>query len=41
MVPGRVRYNRREATAGYLFIAPWIVGFVVFTLGAMIYSLVI
>ena len=34
-------YNRREAIAGYLFIAPWIVGFLVFTLGAMIYSLVI
>jgi len=27
--------------AAYLFIAPWIVGFLVFTLGAMIYSLVI
>ena len=33
--------NRREALAGYLFISPWIVGFLVFTLGAMIYSLVI
>jgi len=47
--PGKVRkpkkpresYNRREAIAGYLFISPWIVGFLVFTLGAMIYSLVI
>lgn len=41
--PGRpVRrrtYNRREAVAGYLFISPWLVGFAVFTLGAMIYSL--
>jgi multiple sugar transport system permease protein len=35
------KYNRREAIAGYLFISPWIVGFLVFTLGAMIYSLVI
>ena len=35
------RYNRREAVAGYLFISPWIVGFLVFTAGAMIYSLVI
>jgi multiple sugar transport system permease protein len=35
------KFNRREAVAGYLFIAPWIVGFLVFTLGAMIYSLVI
>jgi multiple sugar transport system permease protein len=33
--------NRREALAGYLFISPWILGFLIFTLGAMIYSLVI
>jgi multiple sugar transport system permease protein len=32
---------RREAIAGYLFISPWIVGFLLFTLGAMVYSLVI
>lgn len=37
----RVKYNRREAIAGYLFISPWILGFLVFTAGAMIYSLVI
>ncbi|MFI5908384.1 carbohydrate ABC transporter permease [Dactylosporangium sp. NPDC051541] len=36
-----MKYQRREALAGYLFIAPWIAGFLVFTLGAMIYSLVI
>jgi len=35
------KYNRREAIAGYMFIAPWVIGFLVFTLGAMIYSLVI
>lgn len=35
------RFNRREALAGYLFISPWIVGFCVFTAGAMTYSLVI
>ncbi|XTZ15337.1 carbohydrate ABC transporter permease [Micromonospora echinospora] len=35
------RFNRREAVAGYLFISPWIVGFLVFTAGPMIYSLVI
>jgi multiple sugar transport system permease protein len=35
------RFNRREAMAGYLFISPWIIGFCVFTLGAMGYSLVI
>lgn len=40
--PVKVRkYNRREAIAGYLFISPWIIGFLVFTLGAMVYSLVI
>ncbi|SNY55310.1 carbohydrate ABC transporter permease [Paractinoplanes atraurantiacus] len=35
------KYNRREAIAGYLFISPWIAGFLIFTLGAMIYSLAI
>ncbi len=41
--PTRVHetYNRREALAGYLFISPWILGFLIFTAGAMIYSLVI
>lgn len=38
---GKVAYNRREAIAGFLFISPWIVGFLIFTAGAMIYSLVI
>lgn len=33
--------RRREALAGYLFISPWIIGFLVFTAGSMIYSLVI
>ncbi len=37
----KVKYNRREAIAGFLFIGPWVIGFLVFTLGAMIYSLVI
>ncbi|MCA0294472.1 MAG: sugar ABC transporter permease [Actinobacteria bacterium] len=37
----RVRYNRREALVGLAFISPWIVGFLVFTAGAMIYSLVL
>ncbi len=35
------RYNKREVIAGYLFISPWIFGFLVFTFGAMIYSLII
>ncbi|MBW9095673.1 sugar ABC transporter permease [Microbacterium jejuense] len=41
--PRRVKqhYNKREALAGYLFISPWIIGFLVFTAGAMVYSLYI
>lgn len=39
--PRRSRMARREAVAGYLFISPWIIGFLVFTLGAMVYSLVV
>lgn len=39
--PARDHYNKREAIAGYLFITPWIIGFLVFTAGAMIYSLYI
>jgi multiple sugar transport system permease protein len=35
------QYNKREAIAGYLFIAPWIFGFLIFTAGAMVYSLYI
>jgi multiple sugar transport system permease protein len=38
---GKNQYNKREAVAGYLFVSPWILGFLVFTAGAMIYSLVI
>lgn len=34
-------YNKREAIAGYLFISPWIIGFLIFTAGAMVYSLYI
>jgi multiple sugar transport system permease protein len=35
------KFNKREALAGYLFISPWIVGFLIFTLGAMAFSLYI
>ncbi|MHB9037132.1 MAG: extracellular solute-binding protein [Armatimonadota bacterium] len=35
------RSERREAATFYLFAAPWIVGFLVLTLGAMLASLVI
>jgi multiple sugar transport system permease protein len=31
----------REELAAYLFILPWIIGFLVFTLGALIFSLII
>lgn len=31
--------SKREAIAGYLLIAPWIVGFIIFTLGPMLASL--
>ncbi len=37
----RDRYNRREALAGYLFISPWLLGFLILTAGAMVYSLYI
>lgn len=37
---GRRRLNR-EALSGYAFISPWIIGFLIFTVGTMIYSLVI
>ena len=33
--------RRREALWGYLFISPWLIGFVIFTLGPMIASLVL
>jgi multiple sugar transport system permease protein len=35
------KFNKREALAGYLFISPWIVGFLIFTVGAMGFSLYI
>jgi len=37
----RETYNKKEAIAGFLFVSPWLLGFLIFTLGAMIYSLVI
>jgi multiple sugar transport system permease protein len=33
--------SRREALWGYVFVSPWIIGFLVFTLGPLIASLVI
>ena len=37
----RLSNRTREAIAGYLFILPWIIGFLIFQLGAMAASLVI
>jgi len=37
----RLTPRAREEIAGYLFISPWIVGFLVFTAGAMVASLVL
>ncbi len=39
MRPRRFSLRRREALTGYLFISPWIIGFIIFTLGPMIASL--
>lgn len=33
------RRRRRENLLGYLFISPWILGFLIFTLGPMLYSI--
>lgn len=35
---GMSRLQRREALQGYLFISPWVIGFLVFTLGPMLAS---
>jgi multiple sugar transport system permease protein len=34
----RARWRRWEAVEGYLFMAPWLIGFVVWTLGPMLFS---
>lgn len=39
--PRRSRLSRREALAGWLFASPWIIGFVAFTLGPMLYSILL
>lgn len=33
--------ERKEARAGYLFISPWLIGFLIFVVGPMLYSLYI
>jgi multiple sugar transport system permease protein len=35
----KMNFSRREALWAYLFISPWIIGFLIFTLGPMIASL--
>ena len=35
----KISLARREALAGYAFIIPWIIGFLVFTIGPMLASL--
>ena len=35
----KTKMARREAIEGYLFILPWILGFLVFRFGPMLYSL--
>jgi multiple sugar transport system permease protein len=37
--PLRRRKKRLEALTGYLFISPWLIGFLVFTAGPMLFSL--
>jgi multiple sugar transport system permease protein len=37
----RSRHRRKDAAAGYTFIAPWIFGFLVFTLGPIVASLLL
>lgn len=36
-----MRQRQQEMVAGYLFIAPWFVGFLFFTAGAMIFALIL
>jgi len=33
--------RQKESIAGWLFISPWIIGFVVFTLGPLLYAIVL
>jgi multiple sugar transport system permease protein len=38
---GRLSIDQREALEGYLFLTPWLVGFLLFTLGPIIASIVL
>ncbi len=35
----KISLARREALAGYAFVIPWIIGFLIFTIGPMLSSL--
>ena len=37
----RPRYDKRETLAAFAFLSPWIIGFLVFTAGPMVWSLVL
>jgi multiple sugar transport system permease protein len=37
----KYRYDRRETLAAFSFLTPWLIGFVVFTAGPMVWSLVL
>jgi len=39
MAPRRSSRRRRREIAGWLFVSPWVVGFLIFTAGAMLFSL--
>lgn len=39
MKPFRMSLRRREALNGYLFISPWLLGLLIFTIGPMLASL--
>ena len=39
-INNRKKYNLKAILAPYLFIAPWIIGFIAFTLGPLIFSLI-
>jgi len=38
-ISGKISFTQREALAGYAFIIPWIIGFLIFTIGPMLASL--
>ena len=41
VLPPKAKRFGWEALEGYLFISPWLIGLLVFTLGPMLFSLVI